>query len=101
MFPDNEKGLECACVELIEVKRGGLSLRDYCQGIGQLAYQEVMAMSYFQARVVRKVLAAPGPFSPDLVFACVGADVEMLPTMTMRQWRDWCVEIETARCRPN
>lgn len=75
-------------VTVIEVKRGGLALRDYCTGIGQLSYQAIIAASFFQTNQVRRVLATPGPIAPDLVIACAGADVDILPTMTMAQWHD-------------
>lgn len=75
-------------VTIIEVKQRGLPLRDYCTGIGQLIYQSLLAMSYFQAHTVRRVLATPGPVSPDLVMACAAADIDILPTMTMDQWHE-------------
>jgi hypothetical protein len=73
---------------IIEVKQGGLSLRDYCTGIGQLIYQSLMAMSFFQTAKVRRVLATPGPISIDLQMTCIAADIDILPTMTMDQWHE-------------
>lgn len=73
-------------VTVVEVKRSGQSLRDYCTGVGQLAYHAVMAMSWFQARKVRKVLATPGPVPVDVVIMCAGSDVDILPTMTVTEW---------------
>lgn len=90
---------EDGSITLIEVKSPGLSLRDYCTGIGQLAYQTIMAMSHFQARTVRKVLATPGPVSVDLVFACEAAGVDIMPTMTMEQWRASLVDVDEALIR--
>lgn len=81
-------------VTLIEVKCGGLSLRDYCTGIGQLTYQAVMAASHFQTHNVRKVLATPGPVPVDVVIACAGADIDIMPTMTAEQWRQFLREAD-------
>ena len=71
---------------LIEVKRQGLGLRDYCTGIGQLAYQAVMAMSDFRTYSVRRVLAMPGQFPVDIAIACMFAEVDMLPMPTIDEW---------------
>lgn len=77
---------------LVEVKRQGLCLRDYCTGVGQLAYQAIMAMSDFQTLKVRRVLAMPGQFPVDVAIACVAADVDMLPMPTVDQWMGFMKE---------
>lgn len=73
-------------VTLIEVKPGGLALRDYCTGIGQLAYQAIMAVSVFQTYCVRRALCLPGPIPPDLYLASLFADIDFLPVPTPEQW---------------
>jgi len=73
-------------ITLVEVKRAGLHLRDYCTGIGQLAYQAVMAMSDFQTFKVRRVLAMAGQFPVDVAIVCAAEDVDMLPMCTVDEW---------------
>ncbi|MFG1462275.1 hypothetical protein V5F77_05175 [Xanthobacter sp. DSM 24535] len=73
-------------ITIIEVKNAGLGVRDYCTGIGQLAYQSIMAASDFQAYRVRKVLAMPGQFPVDVALACIAADVDMFPMPTIDEW---------------
>lgn len=73
-------------ITLVEVKQRGLGLRDYCTGVGQLAYQAIMAASDFQTFHVRRVLAMPGQFPVDVAIACISAGVEMLPMPEVEQW---------------
>lgn len=79
-------------ITVIEVKQPGLSLRDYCTGIGQLMYQSIMAASHFQTTNVSRVLATPGPISVDLIFACESAGIDLLPVSTIEQWRGFLRE---------
>jgi hypothetical protein len=73
---------------ILEVKRAGLCLRDYCTGIGQLAYHAIMAISLFQTFDVRRILVAPWPISPDVLLACHFAGVEILPLPSEEEWQD-------------
>lgn len=73
-------------VTLVEVKPAGLGLRDYCTGIGQLAYQSIMAMSVYQTLDIRRVLCLPGPVPSDLVLATTLTDIEFLPLPTPAEW---------------
>ena len=73
-------------ISIIEVKNAGLSLRDYCTGIGQLHYQAIMAASDFQTYHVRKALSMPGQFPVDVALACVAAGVDMIPMPTIDEW---------------
>ena len=66
-------------VALLEVKRAGLLLRDYCTGIGQLFHQAIMAVSVYQTTDVRLVLTLPGPVPTDVILACTMAGVDILP----------------------
>lgn len=84
-------------VTIIEVKNAGLGLRDYCTGIGQLAYQAVMAASDFQTYCVRQVLAMPGQFPVDVALACIAADVDMLPMPQIDEWVGMLCEGELQR----
>ena len=79
-------------ITIIEVKVAGLSLRDYCTGIGQLAYQSVMAMSDFQTFSVRRVLAMPGQFPVDVAIVCMAQNVGMLPMPSIDQWMGFIEE---------
>lgn len=137
-YPNNETGLERACVELlrvgslhevmgwppikkinrqvrmgkaiadiliehadgtitvIEVKAPS-SLRDYCTGVGQLAYQGLLAMLTYQVRDVRRVLATPGPISLDLMLTCDASGVDILPLMTVAEWHEMLAGAEIVR----
>lgn len=79
-------------VSLIEVKGFGLGLRDYCTGIGQLAYQAILAMAFYQTCSVRRVLALPGPIPVDVILACHCAEADILPLPTPAQWRGFLDE---------
>jgi len=74
-------------ITIIEVKRAGLGLRDYCCGIGQLMYQVQAATLEFRTLNVRAVLALPGAPSFHLILAAMRANVEILPLPTAREWK--------------
>lgn len=73
---------------IIEVKKAGLNIREYCTGVGQLCCQVVLAMSTFKTLRVRAVLALPGPVPPDIVLACFRANIEILPLQTEERWEE-------------
>lgn len=81
-------------ITVIEVKRSGLQLREYCTGIGQLAYQAIMAMSDFQTYKVRRVLAMPGQFPVDVAIACMADGVDMLPMPMIEEWLSFMRQAE-------
>jgi hypothetical protein len=74
-------------VSLLEVKRAGLGLRDYCTGIGQLFYQAIMAVSVYQTTDVRMVLVTPGPVPVDVILATAKAHIDILPLPSADEWR--------------
>lgn len=84
-------------ITVIEVKRHGLHLRDYCTGVGQLAYQGSMAALTYGTPNVRKVLALPGPVALDVVILCEAAGVDILPTPTPDQMVAAYVEASLAK----
>ena len=74
---------------IIEIKAANLPLRDYCTGIGQLAYQAGAAVIDFAKppSMIRRVLAIPNPVSEEVSLACWMAGVTVLPLPTVAQSR--------------
>lgn len=70
-------------VTVFELKRGGLVLRDYMTGIGQLVNASVQfGLAFMHQNVrrnVRLVLSVPGEANESLGYACLKAGVEYLP----------------------